>query len=140
MNGEISGKVDVIKFSDDMVKPYGHVFTCHEVGVDMTFYMENNQCFDFCGPNDWGQLLADSLQDLMKYARAVRECIDDKIKEQGRPQVIVLGKNEYRALDIWSKICCGEKLESFKGFPVVRSTENDDGIILLGCEPELPFN
>lgn len=140
MSGEVCVNVNFIKFSDDIVRPYGHPFGSSEVAIDMTFYMNQDQCFHFCGPNDWGQILADSLQDLMRYARAVREDIDSQIKKEGRPQVIVLGKNEYRALEIWSTICCGEKLEDFEGFPVVRSNDNDNGITLFGCEPELPFN
>lgn len=108
----------------------------------MTIYDKGGYCLHIYGKNDWGYLLADALQPLLGYALGVFKHIDDKIAEyKGKPEVIGLGKNEFRAADILHRLRgFGEPIKIYKSIPVVQLQESDR-IDLFGQQKndELPF-
>lgn len=95
-----------------------------------------------CGKNDWGCLIADALVPLLQYAHGVEERIRLEYDSQPeKPDVICLGKNEFRAFDILHRLRgIGEPLAMYRGIPVVRMTKNN-GIRMYGkkTESEEPF-
>lgn len=100
--------------------------------ADMTV-CEKDGFLHLIGENDWGYLLAHALAPLINYGRQVEIEVFRKLLDfQGVPEVISLGKNEFRAVDILHIIRePGKKLTEIDHIPVVESTKTN-GISIYG--------
>lgn len=108
--------------------------------VDMNLVTSDGALY-LCGKNDWGYLVANALIPLLKYANGVERKISEKSLDTNNIDVIGLGKNEFRALDILHRLKeCGEPLTVFRGIPVVKLNKNDGIQIYTSEETEdMPF-
>lgn len=107
----------------------------------MTIYDKGGYCLHIYGKNDWGYLLADALQPLLDYALGVLKRIDDEIAEyKGETEVIGLGKNEFRAVDILHRLRgFGDPIKIYKGIPVVQ-LQTSDKIELYGQQKTMNYH
>lgn len=139
MTGEFGIIIDKVSFDDDMVTPYK--FNSRPC-IDMTI-SSSEDTVHVCGYNDWGYLLTDALLPLLRYAETVLSNINKQLDGyDGSPEVIVLGKNEYRAVDILHRLRgLGDPIRIYKGIPIVE-TDYINKTQLLGkhnSDSELPF-
>jgi hypothetical protein len=120
-----------------MKTPYGNLSM-----IDLSILDKDGCWFHICGENDWGYLLTEALQPLLGYALGVLEEIDKKLNSyDGKPEIIGLGKNEYRAVDILHRLRgCGGPIEMYKGTPITK-LYSDNKIELFGFidNDGLPF-
>ena len=84
------------------------------------------------GNNDWGLLMAEALVPLMAYARNVEEEINSKLNGSiQKPEVIILGKNDYRAFTILHRLRGGCNLTEIDGVKIVEGSK-PTGVELFG--------
>ena len=84
------------------------------------------------GENDWGRLMAEALVPLMAYARNVEEEINSKLNGAiQKPEVIILGKNDYRAFTILHRLRGACKLTEIDGVKIVEGSK-PTGVELFG--------
>lgn len=139
IGGELGIEVNkiVLNREKDVREPYGNSSM-----IDFSILDKNGHWFHICGENDWGYLLTEALQPLLKYALEVFQEIDNKLNSyHGQPEIIGLGKNEYRAVDIIHRLRgFGEPIEMYKGTPITKLRSNNK-IELFGLveNDELPF-
>lgn len=139
MGGELG--IEVIKVvlnrENDMREPY-----TNSSMIDFSILDKDGCWFHICGKNDWGYLLTEALQPLLKYALGVFQEIDNKLDSySGQPEIIGLGKNEYRAVDIIHRLRgFGDPIEVYKGIPITK-LRSDNKIELFGLVENdgLPF-
>lgn len=140
IGGELGIKVNKAILSNDVIQP--HKGLNMSTLIDLSLLDTNGEYFHICGENDWGYLLVDALLPLFKYADNVLQEISSMIEGyKGHPEVIGLGKNEYRAVDIMHRIRgLGDPIKIYKSIPVVCLGETN-AIKLFGkSEREyLPF-
>ena len=137
-------KVSKVEFSrdKDMIKPFtDDGYQTREFGenldqyIDLDIYEKDGNILHICGKNDWGYLMVDALMPLITYANNVLQKIRKMLDEyDGKPEVIVLGRNEYRAVDIIHRLRGNGDSISFLSIPVVKS-ERNNYIKLLGNKP-----
>lgn len=144
MNAEFDVMVKKVNFSspENMQKPFDSAcYSDRGAYIDMDLIMPDG-VLHLCGKNDWGCLIVDALVPLLQYAHGVEERIRLEYDSQPeKPDVICLGKNEFRAFDILHRLRgIGEPLAMYRGIPVVRMTKNN-GIRMYGkkTESEEPF-
>lgn len=103
----------------------------------MSLYLKDKGHLHICGKNDWGYLITEALQPLLDYAKQVFEDIDKKISQYKRnPEVILLGRNEFRAVDIIHRLRgFGDPIKIYRGVPVVQAN-CDNKIEIFGSEEE----
>ena len=131
--------VSKVKFSldDDLTKPFtGHDEFHLDQYIDLDIFENDGNVLHICGKNDWGYLMVDALMPLIKYADNVLQKIRKMLDEyDGKPEVIVLGRNEYRAVDIIHRLRSnGDLISIFLSIQVVKS-ERNNYIKLLGNKP-----
>ena len=133
MVGEFVIKADKIKISreSDLVQPYVSDKFGWDDDITMDFDIHsNNEVLHICGRNDWGYLMADALIPLLKYAAKIENGIKDRIKPGDAVDVIGLGRNEYRALDIVHRLNnSGEPIHDLLGVPIVRLRKDNSATI-----------
>jgi len=140
----IKGEIDIEVVGIDLhgIKEINQSFYTGEIkhSTDITLHCKDKGCLTIHGKNDWGYLITDALQPLLNYAEQVFVDIDKRISNYtGKPEVIALGKNEFRAVDIMHKLRgLGDPIKIYKGIPVVR-VNYDNKIELLGFSEELLF-
>ena len=145
IGGELGMKISKVEFSrdEDMIKPFtDDGYLIREFGknldqyIDLDIYEKDGNILHICGKNDWGYLMIDTLMPLIKYADNVLQKILKMLEEYGgKPEVIVLGKNEYRAVDIIHRLReNGDPINVFLSIPVVKYEQNNY-IKLLGNKP-----
>ena len=139
MRGELGFDIESVTFSRDMNAPHGDISSGM---IDMTFHIKDDGWLHICGENDWAYLLSDALLPFLNYAQQVFTKIDERLGDyDGTPEVIVLGKNEFRAVDVLHRIRgMGDPIEVYKGITVIQA-DNFNKIELLGKQDynELPF-
>lgn len=139
MVGELGIEVNkvVLNRENDAKEPYGNSSM-----IDLSILDKDGCWFHICGKNDWGYLLTEALRPLLKYALGVFQEIDNKLDSyHGQPEIIGLGKNEYRAVDIAHRLRgFGEPIEIYKGIPIIKLRSNNK-IELFGLveNDDLPF-
>jgi hypothetical protein len=139
IGGELGMKVSKVRFSldNDLTNPFtGHDAFNLDQYIDMDIFENDGNVLHICGKNDWGYLMVDALMPLIKYADNVLQKIRKMLDEyDGKPEVIVLGRNEYRAVDIIHRLRGnGDPINVFLSIPVVKSEQNNY-IKLLGNKP-----
>lgn len=144
MVGEIAIKIDNLKFDRviDLTRPYGVGYCRAEPAQDLTL-MNGQETLHICGENDFPYLFINALKPLMEYEKTTRENIENELfSAKYVPKVILLGKNEFRAMDIMYRLRNNNNpFTEYKEFPVVRGKKNNE-IELLGEDGEsedLPF-
>lgn len=142
MQGEVVVKVDNIKISGtvDFITPYRDVISENKSYMDMDLHMPDGT-LHLVGENDWGYLMASALVPLLRYADSVQRELDKMYQEsEVRADAIVLGKNEYRALDIMNLLKHpGTTLKEYKGIPIVQSQIYSYMKIYGEPKEQLPF-
>ena len=142
MQGEIVVKVEDIKISGtvDFTSPYQDGVTEEKIYMDMDLHMVDGT-LHLVGKNDWGYLMTYALAPLLRYAYSVKSKLDKMYQKSNvRADAIVLGKNEYRALDIMHRLHNLEtSLKEYEGIPIVQSTINNYMKIYGEDQEELPF-
>lgn len=131
MVGEFAIKADKIKISleSDFVQPYVSDKFGLNGGVTIDIHSDN-EVLHICGRNDWGYLMVDALIPLLKYAAKIENGIKDRIKPGDVVDVIGLGRNEYRALDIVHRLNnFGEPIHDLLGVPIVRLRKDNSATI-----------
>lgn len=140
IGGELGIKVNKAILSNDVIQPHKSVNM--NTLIDLSLLDTNGEYFHICGENDWGYLLVDALLPLLKYSDKIFQEINNMIeKYRVRPEVIGLGKNEYRAVDIMHRIRgLGDPINMYKGIPVVCLGETNAVKLFGKSEREyLPF-
>lgn len=136
MGGEIGIKIDSIKTSGDIVSPFSDICP-YSATIELSLY-EGNTAFHICVDNDWGYLAIEVLKPILQKANELHMSLLGKINEE-QPEVILLGKNEYRLLDILHIARDGEEgIKTIKSVPIVKGNFNN-GCKLLGKKEDLPF-
>ena len=142
MVGEFAIKADKIKISreSDFVQPYGYdKFDWNDGTMDFDIH-SGNEVLHICGSNDWGYLMADALIPLLKYAAQVKMDIKNRIHIDDVVDVIGLGRNEYRALDIIHRLNnCGEPIHDLFDVPIVRLRQ-DNGTRIYFSNKSVDFS
>lgn len=143
MVGEFAVKADKIKITreSDFVQPYASDKFDLYCGVAMDFDIHSNdEVLHICGGNDWGYLMADALIPLLKYAVRVKMDIKNRIHIDDVVDVIGLGRNEYRALDIVHRLNnCGEPIHDLFDVPIVRLRQ-DNGTRIYFSNKSVDFS
>lgn len=99
---------------------------------DLHLYDTDGGCLHLVGNNDWGRLMAEALVPLMAYARNVEEEINSKLNGSiQKPEVIILGKNDYRAFTILHRLRGACKLTEIDGVKIVEGSK-PTGVELFG--------
>lgn len=137
MGGELGILISHVSVSSDMVRPYGYYsYPLTNPSMDLTLHSEDGQFLHICGDNDWGYLAVDILIPLLKEASKIYNEICNKVVHE-QPEVILVGKNEFRMLDILHMARgCGEHISIIKGVPVVKGNF-DNGVKYYGKEKSL---
>lgn len=143
MVGEFAIKADKIKISreSDLVQPYVSDKFGWDDDVTMDFDIHSsNEVLHICGSNDWGYLMADALIPLLKYSAKIKNDVKDRIISDDVVDVIGLGMNEYRALDIAHRLNnCGEPIHDLFGVPIVQLRQ-DNGMKIYFSNKTVNFS
>lgn len=132
MRGELGIKVKKLEVDSekDFLNPYdeNHFFReDNRAYLDLRLDEGKGDFLYMCGENDWGYLLVDALSPLIRHGLNIMCIIDEKLEEDVNDQVeaILLGKNEYRAVDILYKARYGgtTDLKEIGCIPVIKSKD-----------------
>jgi len=138
MGGELGIKIKEIKQDRDIVRPYSYSErTC----LDLSMFGEDGLWLHICGDNDWGYLGLEIIKPILKEGIELNSKILSGI-EENKPEVVLVGRNDYRILDILHIARDSEEgISVIRGVPVVKGGF-DNGVKYLGKmnhESELPF-
>lgn len=138
IGGELGVNVKDIKRDKDIVRPYHS--SCRNP-MDLSLLTDDNDWLHICGNNDWGYLALEILKPILQTGIKLNSEICDQISEKN-PEVIVVGRNDYRILDILHTARDSEKgISMLRGVPIVMGYF-DNGFKCLGNkerEADLPF-
>jgi hypothetical protein len=132
MTSEIGMKIGHVTTSADIVRPYGSAFYQHVPCTDLNIFDDSGtNVLYVCGENDWGYFALDILKPILKEANTLYGKIRDDI-EKSRPEAILVGKNEFRILDILHIARDGEEgISVIDSVPIVPGNF-DSGVKFLG--------
>lgn len=138
IGGELGINVKQIKRDNDIVRPYR--LACRNP-TDLSLLGDDNNWLHICGNNDWGYLALEVLKPILQTGVKLNSEICDQISEKN-PEVVVVGRNDYRILDILHTARDSEKgISIIRGVPIVMG-DFDNGFKCLGSkekEADLPF-
>lgn len=140
IGGELGIKIIKIKPDSEAVRPYDGYG--HKRMTDLNLFGDDNHWLHICGENDWGYLALEVLKPILQTAIGIHKEITDHINESN-PEVILVGRNDFRLLDILHIARDGEEgISIIRGIPVVKG-DFDNGVKFLGKktkdDSELPF-
>lgn len=139
IGGELGIKVMKIRPDSEAVRPYDGYG--HKRMMDLSLFGDDDHWLHLCGDNDWGYLTLEVLKPILKEAIRLHEDIVDNLSVS-KPEVILVGRNDFRLLDILHIARDSEEgISVIRGVPIVRG-DFDNGIKYLGrkTDPiELPF-
>lgn len=140
IGGELGIKVKKIRPDSDGVRPYDGYG--HKRMMDLSLFGDDDHWLHLCGDNDWGYLALEVLKPILQGANSIYTDILNNISDR-KPEVILVGRNEFRMLDILHIARDGQEgIAVIRGVPIVRG-EFDNGIKYLGKktedDSELPF-
>lgn len=134
MGGELGIKIAKAYGSREIVRPYGE----YSEYIDLTIESATRENLHICGANDWGYLAADILKPVIKEAYRVYAQITNGILKNN-PEVILLGRNEYRLIDIYRQLRNEQDTETqIMKVPYVKG-DFANGIKYLGSQKEDSF-
>lgn len=125
MGGEIGFKVSRILQDRHMVSPYTDL-NGDRVKLDLSLKSDKDDYFHICGDNDWGYLAVELLMPIIETAHRLLEQIENELmKMPYYPEVIMLGKNEWRVFDIYYMLT-GNNLtqREIQNIPIVKSNKS----------------
>lgn len=138
IGGELGVNVKDIKRDKDIVRPY-HL-ACKN-SMDLSLLTDDNSWLHICGDNDWGYLALEVLKPILQTGVKLNSEILNQISEKN-PEVVVVGRNDFRILDILHTARDSEKgISVIHGVPIVMG-DFDNGFKCLGNkekEADLPF-
>lgn len=138
IGGELGIKIKRINQDRDIVRPYSF---SDRACIDLSMVGEDGQRLHICGDNDWGYLGLEIIKPILKAGIELNFKILSGI-EENNPEVILVGRNDYRILDILHSARDSEEgISVIRGVPVVKG-EFDNGVKYLGKmdkEQDLPF-
>jgi len=143
MVGELGIKIvnAVTQKREDMLRPFDRCPYRAEASIDLTLNGNKDEFLHICGDNDWGYIAVDILKPLLQEANKLYIEILNEIGKR-KPDVILVGMNEFRLLDILHIARDGEYgISVIKNIPVVRGNFCN-GIKYLGkneSDEYLPF-
>lgn len=109
--------------------------------LDLSMFSDDNQLLHICGENDWGYLALEVLKPILKEGVLLNREIMNGI-DKNKPEVVLVGRNDYRILDILHTARDSEEgISVIHGVPIVKGNFNN-GIKYLGekeTEMELPY-
>ena len=139
MSGDILINVDSITFYDKskFIKPFTNNIDDSGSYSSMTFYSkrqsqhsDDKDVLELYGDKDWAYLIVDAMIPLLEYGETVENEVRQYYEKEDKIDVIGLGKNEFRALDIVHRLRgIGDSLKMYRGVPVVRLNK-DSGIYI----------
>ena len=125
MGGELGIKIKNLRCSDGLVNPFNDYRSKPQ--IDLSIMSENNECLHICGENDWGYLALDILKPILQKGIQLYLEIREKIYSQ-KPEVVLVGKNEFRILDILHIARDSEQgIETMLDVPIVKG-DFDNGV------------
>ncbi len=129
-----------VKSDGDNVRPYNGYGNSRNMVLSLLG--NDNQWLHLCGDNDWGYLALEVLKPILQTAISVQTDIINNISDHN-PEVILVGRNDFRLLDILHIARDGEEgISIIRGIPVVKG-DFDNGVKFLGKktkdDSELPF-
>ncbi len=138
MGGEIALKIKKVSCSNDLVIPFNDYK--ENPAIDLTIQTDDGW-FHLCGDNDWGYLALEAIKPILQTGIKLENKILNGMQKY-QPEVILLGKNEFRVLDILHIARDSELgIETIRGIPIVKGNFIN-GIKYLGKndEIELPLS
>lgn len=137
MGGELCINVKLVKSDNHFVKP----FNSNNPSNDLTMVDEDGKYLHICGNNDWAYFAAELLKPVLKTGQELYSEIFTKVSKDN-PEVVLVGRNEFRLLDIVQTVRDLEQgAPVIMGVPVVKGNFAN-GIKYLGkmeTEECLPF-
>ena len=129
MQGELGLKAlkAVITPETDAIRPFSNFAgDGGKVSLELKLLDENGAFLYLVGENDWAELMVDALIPLEKEACKVENQMLDTLADlKYRPQVIGLGKDEFRLLNLFHRIKgSGDPILIYRGIPIVKLGEN----------------
>ena len=117
----------------DIVRPYKGIGV--KSMMDLSLFGDDNHWLHICGDNDWGYLSLEVIKPILQEANSIY-CEILKNIDDRKPEVILVGRNEFRMLDILHIARDGEEgISIIKGIPVVKGNF-DNGTKYLGTKNE----
>lgn len=139
IGGELGIKVMKIRPDSDGVRPYDGYG--HKRMMDLSLFGDDDHWLHLCGDNDWGYLALEILKPILQETNRLYYEISNNINSH-KPEVVLVGRNEFRMLDILHIARDGEEgISVILGVPIVKG-DFDNGVKYLGRKPEpieLPF-
>lgn len=140
IGGELGIKVVRVEPDSECIRPYDGYG--HRRMTDLNLFGDDDHWLHICGDNDWGYLALEVLKPILQTAIGIHEEIIDHISVSD-PEVILVGRNDFRLLDILHIARDGEEgISVIRGIPVVKG-DFDNGVRFLGKKTkddlELPF-
>lgn len=140
IGGELGIKVKKINPDRNNVRPFDGFG--NKRMMDLSLFGDDDHWLHLCGDNDWGYLSLEVLKPILQTAIGIHKEILDNIADHN-PEVILVGNNDFRLLDILHIARDGEEgISIIRGIPVVKG-DFDNGIKYLGKktkdDSELPF-
>ena len=127
MGGEFAINVSKVRSDNWFVKP----LKPDNPSNDLTMVDSEGKYLHICGDNDWGYLAVELLKPILKTGNELYCEISSKINELD-PEVVLVGKTEYRILDILHIARDSEQgIAVIKGVPIVKGNF-DNGVKYLG--------
>lgn len=127
MGGELVINVSKVRSDNWFVKPLNP----DKPSNDLTMVDSEGKYLHICGDNDWGYLAVELLKPILKTGNELYCEISSKINELD-PEVVLVGKTEYRILDILHIARDSEQgIAVIKGVPIVKGNF-DNGVKYLG--------
>lgn len=138
IGGELCFKVAKVYSDRSFIRPDGKFGFS---GNDLSMMNTDKEYLHICGENDWGYLAVELLKPLLQEANKLYIEISSQV-DNLNPEVILVGKNDFRLLDILHTVRDSEfGISVIKGVPVVKG-DFLNGVKYLGkkeYEGELPF-
>lgn len=141
MGGELGINVKRVYSDNGFIRP-GELYwsISKKYGNDLLIEDIDGSHLYICGDNDWAYLAVDLLKPLLREANKLYYEISKRISDV-RPEVVVVGKNDFRMLDILHLVRDTEEgVSIIKNVPIVKG-DFLNGVKFFGKQniEELPF-
>lgn len=140
IGGELVLQVEKVKSDGNFTRPNESFYDINRrYGNDLNIF-EKDSLLHICGNNDWAYLAVDLLKPLLREANKLYYEISKRISDV-RPEVVVVGKNDFRMLDILHLVRDTEEgVSIIKNVPIVKGNFLN-GVKFFGKKDieELPF-
>lgn len=116
MNGEIVMNIESVHSDHQFMEPNDSMSSSN----DLTIVAKDGECLHICGKNDWGYLAIELLKPILKAGTELYTKVSNEISEYN-PEVVLVGTNDYRLLDIIHIARDSEfGISVIKGVPIIK--------------------